>query len=477
MAQLAIDRVRLQLQSRAHASRAAAIEARLSDVMRDRLPAALQRLEVAAEGRAPLVFIDELHIEAVLATAWDDERLARTLAQRLMQGLQRQLQQPTGEGVRCFASRAEWLAEFMLSLVQGHAWRRWWFRALDGLAALPVSAALRTLIQHEGDEAVQALLGLATGAQALVWQNLGEADGQRLLAHWSRRDAIATVPLPALLQAAQSLPGAGVPALLRAAVALQREHPGSLGGRTLTLLTVLADELNRRGKPPSTTADAAATAWQEGLDAAEREQLAAWRQPGGPLGPPGPSVDSSQAEVAGTLHTPHGGAFILMTVLHWLRWPARWEEQLQPDAKAATLARMMSLDLIARALQPRSPGLVLGDAALRALWQLDDRPALLGAHARAVRAAYRAVPGPKPSEGLMRALAERVPGCAQGGAAYLRHNLLSMPAVLTLDHGARLAQVRLGRVPLHVLLLIAGLATSHWPLGAWQVEITSEADR
>lgn len=478
MAQLAIDRVHLQLQCRAHASRAAAIELRLRDVVRHRLPAALQRLEVAADaGAAPLVFIDEVRIDAVLATAWDDERLAQTFARSLMQHLQRELAHPSSEGLRCFDSRAQWLAEFMLALVQGQAWRRWWFRALDGLAALPVSAALRTLIEGEGDEAVLALLALTPGAEAVVWQQLGEGDGQRLLAHWSRRADGARVPLPALLEAARALPGGGVPALLRAAVSLQRQHPGSLNRRTLTLLAALADESNGRGTPSSAAAGAAVTAWQEELDATEREQVAAWREPGGPLGAAAPTSEPVPAAAAVTLHTPHGGALVLMTVLQWLRWPARWLEALGSEDDAAALVRAMSLDLIARTLQPRQPRLVLCDPALRALWQLGDGPALLRAHAGAARRARRAAPGAGAGRQLLRALAERVPGCAEGGAAYLRRNLLTMPATLTLDHDARLAQVRLGRAPLHVLLLIAGLATSHWPLGDWQVEITSEADR
>jgi hypothetical protein len=134
----------------------------------------------------------------------------------------------------------------------------------------------------------------------------------------------------------------------------------------------------------------------------------------------------------------------------------------------------MSLDLIARSLQPRAPLRVRTDPALCALWQLTDLPALLRSHAAALRAASRAVTGPRPAEQLLRALATRVPGCAQGSAQYLRENLLSMPATVTLDAEARLARVRLGRAPLQVLLLIAGLARSHWTLGDWQVDIASE---
>ncbi|MBX3644260.1 MAG: hypothetical protein KF720_14475 [Rubrivivax sp.] len=477
MAWLAIDRLRLQLQSRAHASRAAAIEARLSDVARHRLPAELQRLEVSADGSAPMVFIDELQVQAVLATAWDDERLARTLAHALAQRLQWRLQAPPGDGLRCFASRADWLAEFMLALVQGQAWRRWWFRALDGLAALPVTAALRTLIEAEGDDAIQALLRLTPSAEALVWQNLGDADACRLLATWSRREAAARVPLPALLQAAQALPGSGLPGLpgvLRGAMALQSAHPGSLGRRTLTLLAALADELHAREVAATATGPAG---WQDGLDAAERQQWAGWREPGGPLAPQATRSEAAPAASTGTttLHTRHGGALVLMTVLDWLRWPARWQEVLPGDAEtAAQLSRAMSLDLIARCLQPRAPAQVRTDPALCTLWQVQDLPDLLRRHGPSLRAANRAVPGPRPAEQLLRALATRVPGCAQSSARYLRDNLLSMPATVALDAEAGVARVRLGRAPLHVLLLIAGLASSRWTLGSWRVDIASE---
>lgn len=470
MARLAIDRLQLRLQTHAHPGRVAAIEARLGDVARHRLPAELQRLDVVSDGSAPMVFIDELQVPAVLATAWDDERLARTLAQALAQRLQWRLQAPADEGLRCFACRADWLAEFMLALVQGQAWRRWWFRALDGLAALPVPAALRTLIEAEGDAAVQALLSLTPGAEAQVWQSLGAADARRLLSCWSRRDASARVPLAALLQAAQALSGAGLPGLLRGAVALQRRHPGSLGARTLTLLAALADALH--GPDGRQVPDAApgAAPWQDHLDAAERAQWAAWHEAGGPLAPHAAAADAPAA-----LHTVHGGALVLMTVLDWLQWPARWQERLPGEApEAAALARAMSLDLIARSLQPRAPLRVRTDPALCALWQLQDVPALLRRHGPALRAAFQAVPGPRPAERLLRALATRVPGCAQGSAAYLRDNLLAMPASVLLDAPARVARVRLGRAPLHVLLLVAGLASSHWTLGDWRVDIVSE---
>jgi len=183
---LTIDRFALALHCSAEPGRAEALTRRLREVVAAALPRAAQRrlggdasprpqpggvwpTPPAEAATAGLVFIDRLEFDAALASAWSDDRLAVALAEALAQALDRL---PPGEGathgpggsVRRYPDRAAWLAEYLVARAQGQAQGRWWFDALDGLASLPLSVALRTLIQTEGDDGWRRWLALSPAA-------------------------------------------------------------------------------------------------------------------------------------------------------------------------------------------------------------------------------------------------------------------------------------------------------------------------
>jgi len=191
---------------------------------------------------------------------------------------------------------------------------------------------------------VAALARLEPSSAQPLFQALNAADARRVAALWQQRPTGARVPLPALAAAAEPLAGAPLQHLLRAAVALQRDHPGTLDARTLQLLAALADGQPATPASPTTPADRAqaAAAFDRWLDADERAALAARRGMGAPHRQPAahgsadPGAEGSGArpppapDAGQTLrfHSPHGGVLRLWVVMHWLRWPERLQRLL-----------------------------------------------------------------------------------------------------------------------------------------------------
>ena len=118
-------------------------------VLRDaagRLAAQCARV-LPGEGPA-LVFIDQLACGADVAAHWDRDELAQTLAAALVRAVAGRMRAP-GPGIRIFADRADLVASYLLDRAAGTASQRWWYREFAGLAPLPASGAVRTLLTGE----------------------------------------------------------------------------------------------------------------------------------------------------------------------------------------------------------------------------------------------------------------------------------------------------------------------------------------
>jgi hypothetical protein len=517
-----IDRLRLHLRATAAPQRLHALESRVREAMSTTLPTALAGLfdrnmtqsdaDVAAE---PLVFIDRLEFVSALNSAWDGGALGQAMARPLSTRI-RALVEHGGEGVRRFEDRAAWLAEFMLELTNGTAWRRWWFDAFDGLRPLTLPAALRTVIINERDVAVTALLRLPQARLDGVIDALGSTECGRVLAGWADRQPAQELPLHRLWQAATSLHGKEPAGLLHAALALERSVPGSIGARTLAVLAALGDLLQQEAEASRSPSDSPAlalaglcasahinSAWLAHLDAAEQDALKALLRDAQHAAPfPDAAGDNADTAPGSAepwqARTAHGGAFVMLMVMSWLRWQTVWQRAFasftETAAVADELARTLSLAVIGRALHPARPDTVTRDPTLVEVWGIAAAAQQLADHERTTRLALRAT-GARPrqrrrrederddalgpwlegaAQRLLAAMAERIPGCTGATNDYLRRNLLVASASVVRLAGSTGLEVTMTRPPLHVLLLIAGLTQGQAWLGSQKVRMHTE---
>jgi hypothetical protein len=116
-----------------------------------------------------------------------------------------------GGNVVVFDDYAAYTARFILDLLDGAAWGRWYYEPFAGLRSLPTDAAVRQALHDAGESAGDMLLHLATaGRREAILSALRPADAARLL-HALGRPAN---PGPATTAAIERLltlwPGAGL---------------------------------------------------------------------------------------------------------------------------------------------------------------------------------------------------------------------------------------------------------------------------
>jgi hypothetical protein len=90
--------------------------------------------------------------------------------------------QSGGPDVLHFPDYAAYLAHFLLDLVEGSAWGKWYYQRFDGLRMLPVSAAVRTAVCDRPDAGWKALSSLTEAGCAAVVRALSAGDADRILA-------------------------------------------------------------------------------------------------------------------------------------------------------------------------------------------------------------------------------------------------------------------------------------------------------
>jgi hypothetical protein len=139
---------------------------RLDRVMARELPTALAQ-QLAAYARADengLWLIRRLDLEVSLLdiSTPDTGTLARVWAQEATRALRQQVAGGSdGQNVLYFPNRAAYVAQFIADLLDGVAWKCWYYAPFDGLCALPTAEAARQALLMEEDQAEEALLHLA----------------------------------------------------------------------------------------------------------------------------------------------------------------------------------------------------------------------------------------------------------------------------------------------------------------------------
>jgi hypothetical protein len=106
--------------------------------------------------------IRRLSCNCVVNAAWDDDRIAKAWARRLVYALALELAAGGSDDIIRFDSPAAQLARFIADLAEGDAYGKWYNGGFGGLKALPASIALRTALVEAGGDGAEAL-GLLSG--------------------------------------------------------------------------------------------------------------------------------------------------------------------------------------------------------------------------------------------------------------------------------------------------------------------------
>jgi hypothetical protein len=481
-----IHRVPLTFVAATTPDRAELLSRRMREAFARALPSALE-LAVTRdlEDDDAYVFIDRLDVGCLVATHWADDALAAPLAAQIAGAIQRE--RHLGNAL-VFRDRAEFVSAFLMAVADGRAIARWWFDEFDGLAALPTSSCIRTVIVTEGPSGWEALARLSPESLVHVISALNGRDAALMLTDLGRQADRGAVSLPRLIGALESAGGVSLPTrshrLVLALVSLERTVPGAASPRTLAALRGIAslDDAARRGRLLARQDGSAATVrrWCDTAGIGDPDRAAAMDLDSTDL------VDHLESQMTGRSDgiaqdtddeafdfTPFGGALLLCVVLVRSGWWIAWHDALLSAGlvdRADPLASWLALAVVARALSPGKPSAVEGDPALRRVFGLPARPgapprdraardALLGA----LRAGEGGLVAPARAglrwqlrawaDALLAETGRRIPGCDGSSPGYLRTRCLSLPAAVRADGGA----ARLGRAPLDVLLVFSGL--------------------
>ena len=376
MSESVVDRVHIdRFRATYHVARdhpdAAGVRRRLDDVMTGPLSRALRgTLAQPLPLEEGVWVIDRIGLELRMDVDCAPELVARHWARHFALSLVRAAH--AGDGVLYFPDRARFLAAFLVDLVDGMAWRHWYWRPFDGLKVLPLAAAIRTAVLDGPDRGLAALLAIEQGPRRRVLAALTEGEAKRILAGLSSAHDVAGPPDRAVDRAlanegawAADRPAIAALALYLALVAVDR----ALGGRDVAALAgALATLATLRIGLAAPSLDRLAEALRQGdvaslprsaglpsprvlqpvltLPPSARDRVASWLVDAGTkpfTRPPTPEITESDG-VATWLQTRFGGALILLPLLDRLPLAETTVEWPAPDGlSAAALVRLLVL--------------------------------------------------------------------------------------------------------------------------------------
>jgi len=471
-----IERLPLEFVATTTLEHSELLERRLRHAVVDALPHVVGSVcERSLNERDDYVFIERLDVQCAVNSDWSDESIGKAFGTELAQALLRHAMQ--GERV-AFRDREEYLASFMIALVGGHGCSHWWFAEFEGLALLPTSAALRTLIINEPAIALRALARLTVESLFDVVAVLMPVDVQRVLAEAVLDTSSVSVPA-ADVNAVPPLDVEAIWQALDSLIAIRgSQDPRGSQGPYRILLTLVALERARMGSGTSVRPElvrwiaalksgASRGAFStRGVETSDPERLLIeWSAM---IGERATNVSALSAEdrrrlvdrllsVAAVaaergvvtegspefVFTPYGGALILCALLVRLGWWEKW-----PRRRAARRA----LAVVAAALSGKNAAAIARDPLLRAVCGVEPTTK------RAASDLSRDLRSPRvraEARALLRALASCVVGGAGSSADYIRKQYLTLHASVSITEVQ--VAVRLGRAPLDVMLVLAGL--------------------
>jgi hypothetical protein len=483
---LVIDSVRLGMEAATSFDRAERTATRVREAMKTGLQQALSEAcgrELKGDG---YFFIERLQVASQVAVHWHDDRIATRLAQQIGIALSKQMSHRSG---LTFRDRAEFVGAYASSVVESCSANRWWFAEFDGLAALPLSERLRTLLINEGKTALQALVRVSSTQRQKIIRALHEADVRRVLEQLPNHPC--PFPPNAIIEAFEAIDGEALSsathAVLEMLIDLTAVGSGAVTRQTakrLELLQALIDAV-RSGRLVSIDTDAAQISRSSDVAAAAMTVLSRWTDSIGGDALLAASLHAAAQRIVKSVvkrstkpevwlrHTPYGGAFLLLATLDRGGWWEAWQREFAKEVEGSDVERLLSalsLAVVARALNPRRCHVIEMDEGLRSVFCPETCPnlslskpdrrrleALLGSAGPAKSICRTTIGLTKRlrlcSLALLTAFSERIPGCAGSSPEYIRRNLLALHARVSSDG----CDVRLGSPPLDVLLTLSGL--------------------
>lgn len=149
----------------------------------------------------PVVLLNRIIFECELDLSREGPLLVTRWAHRMARALIRAVELD-GDGMLRFPSQAAFRAQFIADVAAGHAWHLWYYRSFEGVRALPVSSAIRTLLLEDAALGRATLAELAPQAWPRVAQAITRADALRILDGLSEESPAGGLSAVAVLLAA-----------------------------------------------------------------------------------------------------------------------------------------------------------------------------------------------------------------------------------------------------------------------------------
>jgi hypothetical protein len=134
-------------------------------------------------------FVRRLALDFPLNAEIDPDNVAHVWAAQLAGVLIDVMRDPGGGDAIRFSDRTSYVAQFLLDLVDGVAWDKWYYESFAGLRALPVTDALRTAILDDPETGLDVLHSLGEKALTIV-RTLCPADAARVLTGLCARPSV-----------------------------------------------------------------------------------------------------------------------------------------------------------------------------------------------------------------------------------------------------------------------------------------------
>jgi hypothetical protein len=417
--------------------------------------------------------IRRLDVDVHLRRGDDVDVLAKIWAREIAAALRR-VMDGVGDpaNVVRFRSRAEQTAAFLTDLLAGRARGCWYHRAFAGVDVLPVSAAIRTVLERDRGIAVEALALLTEPARRALVATSSEADAERLAQlllagrpGLARRELLDVLGGAFRRWSTRALLDGESRDRLSLVLGCVAVEPRALDARLAPLMAALVRMRRRIALSAGPDARTLAAAVSTGDVRAVAEHwdgddlpviLPLLSEPRDWLEPLvlKTAVDApahpTQAAKRARVYTPFGGGALLLTAAAELPWA----ELPAPESPSANLSPQAWLRFLAvlEALGTPAERHGLDDPVLRTLYGIDD-----GLRRPTAPAGRASAPRPEVAAGqrLLRAFAAPLRGFAHASDDHLRRNFLDVGAHLEADDDRWLVGV--GRAPLHVILQMAGL--------------------